>query len=185
MVYISLLAGVGYINQQTQLERCRAPQMAHGLPLLPAVKGQGEVYWLVLLIWCKQNANLLMVTSATALLLVRHLCSDPVPVIGGQGGEGGGCALHAERPTERVSLQLSAPCWPADLDQHSGRFITTHRQVITWGIQLMTANKQINSRGRQKVPSLTLRERSKVRTECQRMLIPLKRTGDVCIPLCL
>lgn len=115
MVYISLLAGVGYINQQTQLERCRAPQMAHGLPLLPAVEGQGEVYWLVLLIWCKQNANLLMVTSATALLLVRHLCSDPVPVIGGQGGGGRAPRRETNRKGEFAALSslLTRRPWSA------------------------------------------------------------------------
>lgn len=85
----SVLAGACRLNKQTQLDLCRAPQMAHRLLLLhPAVEEQGEVYWLVLLIWCKQNVNLLMVTSTTALLLVMHLCSDPVPA-GGGGGRGG------------------------------------------------------------------------------------------------
>lgn len=110
MVYILLLAGVGYIDQQTQLERCRAPQMAHGLPLLPAVEGQGEVYWLVLLIWCKQNANLLMVTSATALLLVRHLCSCP-----GEWGAGGARRRETNRKGEFAALSslLTRRPWSA------------------------------------------------------------------------
>lgn len=113
MVYISLLAGVGDINQQTQLERCRAPQMAHRLPLLPAVEGQGEVYWLVLLIWCKQNANLLMVTPATALLLVRHLCSDPVPVIGGQGGRAPCRETNRKGESAALSSLLTRRPWSA------------------------------------------------------------------------
>lgn len=77
---LCLQVPVRWTNPGTKWEQSRAPQMAHRmLPLPPAVEEQGEVYQLVLLICCKQKVNLLMVTSTTALLLMMHLCSDPVP----------------------------------------------------------------------------------------------------------
>ncbi|KAK5864353.1 hypothetical protein PBY51_015602 [Eleginops maclovinus] len=62
--------------------------------------------------------------------------------------------------TNRRKGRFCSAQLPADLqnlDQRSGRFITTRRQVITGGIQVMTTNKHQQQRSTASQPGTEVR----------------------------